>query len=123
MKKLFCFSILFICYTHSFAQSVVAEQNGRVTMRNQNDSVLAQIEPPGSGAAAASIDSTNSEVAIIYNTGRVLVKTTGGNEITEIAGEDWADKAVSITWQGADIIITTASGQTLVKKSAEWREE
>lgn len=107
----------------SFAQnSVVRETNGRVTVRDTNDSILVEIEPIGSDAVEASFNNDQSEIMIIYVSGKVLVKQPDGTNIVQIAEEDVTDKAISAVWQGDAIVITTQSNQSTSKNCLEWRQ-
>lgn len=104
-----------------FAQTVVTDTNGRVTVRNSNDSVLVQIDSIGSGAVSAVFDSAKSEIVVAYSSGVVLVKDATGGLIATI-GEASDDKAIAANWSGNNIIITTQSNLTLTKDSREWRQ-
>lgn len=120
MKKIiFVFGFAIVSFS-SFSQTVVTEENGRVTIRNANDSIIAQIADLGSGAIAASFNSTKTEIDVVYSNGDVIIKKADGTTIVQIA-EATSDKAVSVAWSGDNIIITTQSGQTLTKNALEWR--
>lgn len=120
MKKIiFVFGIA-ISSISSFAQTVVTEANGRVTVKNANDSIIAQIADIGSGAVSASFNSNKTEIDVVYANGDVFIKKADGTTIVQIA-EASEDKAVSVAWSGDNVIVTTQSGQTLTKNSLEWR--
>lgn len=120
MKKIiFVFGLAIISFA-SFSQTVVTEGNGRVTVRNANDSIIAQITDIGSGAITASFNSNKTEIDVVYSNGDVIIKKADGTTIVQIA-EANDDKAVSAAWSGDDVIITTQSGQTLTKNALEWR--
>ena len=122
MKKLiFVFGITIVSFA-SFAQTVVTETNGRVTVRNANDSIIAQIADIGSGAIAASFNDNKTEIDVVYANGDVLIKKPDGTTIVQIA-EANDDKAVSATYSGDNVIVTTQSGQTLTKNALEWRPQ
>lgn len=104
----------------SVAQTVVTETNGRVVVKNDNDSIIAQIADVGSGAIAASFNSNKTEIDVVYGNGDVLIKKPDGTTIVQIA-EANDDKAVSVAWSGDNVIVTTQSGQTLTKNCLEWR--
>lgn len=122
MRKIFFTTCLIICYTVVTAQNLVTEQNGRVTVRNINDSVVVEIEPNGSAAIAAAFNNNKSEMTVMYSTGKVVIKDAEGNYVVEIAEEGISDKAVDAVWQGDSIYITTQSQQVLIKNSQEWRQ-
>lgn len=121
MKKIFFTASLVACYVMAFAQNVVTESNGRVTVRNANDSIITQIDSVGSGATGAAFNSDKSEIVVTYTNGNVLVKNTDGSTVVQIA-EPTTDNAVSAVWSGNNVIITTQSNQTLSKNSAEWKQ-
>jgi hypothetical protein len=104
----------------SFAQNVITENNGRVIVKNANDSIIAQIADTGSGAIAATFNDNKTEIAVVYNNGDVLIKKSDGTEIVQLA-EGVSDKAITAIWVGDNIIITTLSGQKLNKNALEWR--
>lgn len=120
MKKLIFVFGLAIVSISSFAQTVVTEADGRVTVRNANDSIIAHIANAGSGAIAASFNSTKTEIDVVYANGDVIIKKADGTTIVQVA-EANEDKAVSVAWSGDNVIITTQSGQTLTKNALEWR--
>jgi len=120
MKNLILIGGVILLSFSSSAQNVIIENNGRVTIRNANDSILTQIDSIGSGAINASFNTTKSEIVVIYNNGNVLVKKPDGTTIVQIA-ETNTDNAVAAAWAGDTIIITTRSNQTLTKNALEWR--
>lgn len=99
---------------------MVTETNGRVTVRNANDSIITQITDVGSGAIAASFNDNKTEIEIVYTNGDVYIKKADGSTIVQIA-EANNDKAFSAMWSGDNVIITTQSGQILTKNALEWR--
>jgi len=120
MKNLILTSTFSVLTIISFAQNVVRENNGRVTVRNANDSILTQIDSVGSRAIAASFNDNKTEIVVTYNNGNVLVKKTDGTIIVQIA-EINTDNAIAAIWSDDNIIITTQSNQTLTKSALEWR--
>jgi len=120
MKNIILTSGFIILCFSSFSQNVVRENNGRVTIRNTNDSILTQIDSVGSGAIAASFNDNKTEIVVTYNNGNVLVKKTDGTIIVQIA-EMNTDNAIAAIWSDENIIITTQSNQTLIKSALEWR--
>lgn len=112
---------IMLCFS-SFAQRVIVESNGKVTVRNANDSIITQIDSIGSGAINASFNAAKSEIIVIYNDGNVLVKKADGTIIAEVMGPS-SDKAVVAVWSDDNVVITTQSNQTLTKNSLEWKRE
>ncbi len=121
MKKIVLLLGLTILSFASFAQNVITENNGRVTIRNANDSILTQIDSVGSGAINASFNTAKSEIVVLYTDGSVLVKKADGTPIVKIMSP-CADNAASAVWSGDSIIITTQANQTLTKNALEWRQ-
>lgn len=121
MKNLVLSIVFSVISSVLFAQTVITEPSGRVTVRNANDTIISQIEDAGSGAIAATFNDTKSEICIIYSNGKVFVKQSNGTTIVQLA-EETADKTVAATWNGNNIIITTQSGQTSTKNALEWRQ-
>ena len=120
MKQIILVSGFTFATFFSFAQNVVIEENGRVTVRNANDSITAQIAEIGSGAIAASFNENKTEIDVVYSNGDVIIKKTDGNTIAQIADAD-EDKAVSASFSGDNVIIITQSGKTITKNALEWR--
>lgn len=120
MKKIIFAIGITIASISSFAQTVITEANGRVTVKNANDSIIAQIAEIGSGAIAASFNSNKTEIDVVYANGDVFIKKPDGTTIVQIA-EANNDKAVSAAWSGDNVILTTQSGQILTKNALEWR--
>ena len=65
MKKIFFTATLATCCVMAFAQNVVTESNGRVTVRNANDSIITQIDSVGSGATGAAFNSDNQRHRLV----------------------------------------------------------
>jgi len=97
MKNLIVTFALSVLSFTSFAQNVITESTGRVTVRNANDSILTQIDSVGSGAIGAAFNANKTEIVVTYNNGNVLVKKPDGTTIVQIA-EANTDNAVAAAW-------------------------
>lgn len=121
MKKIILASGLALFAVSTFAQNILTETNGRVTVRNTNDSVITQVDPIGSGAINASFNADKTEIVVVYSNGNVVVKSIAGATIVRLADSN-TDKAVAAVWSGENVIITTQSNATISKNSSEWEQ-
>ena len=122
MKKIISLMFFSVFSLVAFSQTLVTEQNGRVTVRSANDSIIAQIDSVGSGAMNAVFNDDKTQISVIYTNGNIFIKKPDGTTIVQIAEEN-PDKAVNVAWSNTNVIITTQSNKTLVKNSLEWKPQ